>query len=216
MLFYYTTGSESVDEIKDKGIEGEVLLHSIERLDFNTQETILVIDPLKLDVADKEWYSTPALRTSDVPVSAIRNLDPCQNPRLVIAGGGFLLRQVTNEKEIALIFRREKWDIPKGKLDPGESYEECAVREVQEELGIQDILCKQPLGSTWHCYERKGRFCVKRTYWYEMETSDTVFHPQEDEDIEEVAWFSWSAAKAIVDFPLFRLHMEYVEAQIMK
>ena len=217
MLFYTSARADSMGTIRNKGIQGEVLLRSIAELEFGTAETILVINPLELLLEDTSWYGKKILRVADIPVSAICNIDPYLKPHLVIAGGGFLLRQREDEKEkeIALIYRREKWDIPKGKLDPGESYEACAIREVQEELGIEEIQCFQPLGSTWHCYERKGSFCVKRTYWYQMETSETTFHPQEEEDIEEVAWFPWSKAKETLGFPIFAMHMEHVEPLIM-
>ena len=216
MLFYYQTSPVSVESIKKRGILGDVVLQSVAHLDFDTKETVLVIDPMKLSVGDTTWYGKDTLKTAYVPVSAIQNMDPYLSPRLVIAGGGFLVRQQGGEKEIALIFRRQKWDIPKGKLDPGESYEACAIREVQEELGIEDVHSKQSLGSTWHCYDRKGKFCIKRTYWYEMETTETVFNPQEEEDIEEVTWFPWSQAKEVLGFPIFSMHMTHVEPLIMK
>lgn len=214
MLFYYQTTPESIEVIKEDGIRGEVVLHAVQGLDFSSKDIHLVVDPLLL--SETAWYGKDTLRTANIPVTAIQNVDPYLSPRLVIAGGGFLVRQQGDEKEIALIYRRQKWDIPKGKLDPGETYEACAVREVQEELGIQDIQSIQPLGSTWHCYDRKGKFCIKRTYWYEMETSETVFHPQEEEDIEEVTWFPWSEAKEVLGFPVFSMHMTYVEPLVMK
>lgn len=216
MLFYYSTHPKSVDKIEAKGRLDEVKLRSVASLDYDTKDAALVVNPLELSLKNKDWYGKKSVHAATIPTSLIKNISPYKKPRLVIAGGGFLMRQNGKGKEIALIYRRGKWDIPKGKLDPGESFEECAVREVQEELGIEHIQCIQSLGSTWHCYERKGKFCIKRTYWYQMETKEKNFHPQAEEDIEEVAWFSWSKAKKILGFPVFIMHMEHVEPLIMK
>ena len=216
MLFYYSTNPKSVEKIKKRGCLDEVKLRSIANLDYDTEDMTLVVNPLELSIENKDWYGKKHLKAAKIPVSSIKNIDPYKKPRLVIAGGGFLTRQNGSGKEIALIYRRGKWDIPKGKLDPGESFKECAVREVQEELGIDHIKCVQSLGSTWHCYERKGKFCIKRTYWYQMETKAKNFHPQAEEDIEEAGWFPWSKAKEILGFPVFIMHMEHVEPLIMK
>ena len=68
---------------------------------------------------------------------------------IVQAAGGM----VKNEKnETLLIFRRGKWDLPKGKLDKGESLEECAVREVEEETGLKNVKLVSPLIITYHTY----------------------------------------------------------------
>ena len=215
MLYYYCTDQKSLKKIGKKGIKEEVELIAVEAIDHCVGQFMLVVDPLTMSTSDT-WYGKDTLHISSIPPHAIRNINPYRKPCMVIAGGGFVTRKRNGEKEIVLIRRKGKWDIPKGKLDDGEAYEECAVREVQEEIGIQDVQIVQPLGSTYHCYERKGLFCIKRTYWYEMSTTDTDFSPQQEEDIEEVAWFTWAEAKHILDYPCFVLHMEHVEHLIMK
>ncbi len=66
---------------------------------------------------------------------------------VIQAGGGL----ITNQKdEILLIFRRDKWDLPKGKLDKGETLEQCALREVQEETGLRKVTLQSPLTETYH------------------------------------------------------------------
>jgi 8-oxo-dGTP pyrophosphatase MutT (NUDIX family) len=52
---------------------------------------------------------------------------------IIKAGGGIV---VNEQNEVLLIYRRGKWDLPKGKLDDGETIEECALREVKEETGL--------------------------------------------------------------------------------
>ena len=112
--------------------------------------------------------------------------------QLIEAAGGL----VTNpEGKVLMIFRRGYWDLPKGKIDPGESPEAAAIREVQEETGLQNLDLIKLAGETYHTYrEGKDRRILKKTYWYRMLTSDLQLHPQHDEDIELAEWV-WPAEK---------------------
>ncbi|MBL7730256.1 MAG: NUDIX domain-containing protein [Chitinophagaceae bacterium] len=105
---------------------------------------------------------------------------------LIQAAGGL----VTNEKdEILLIHRRGKWDLPKGKLDKGEKLEDCAVREVEEETGLQKVKLTAPLMITYHTYHEGTRFILKESHWYTMSVSGRqVLVPQAEEDIHEIVW----------------------------
>jgi len=102
------------------------------------------------------------------------------------AAGGL----VTNEKkEILIIFRRGKWDLPKGKLDKGEKLEECAVREVEEETGLKKVKLISPLTITYHSYHEGARFILKESHWYNMKVSgEQKLVPQTTEDIHEIKW----------------------------
>ena len=105
--------------------------------------------------------------------------------KVIEAAGGV----VFNEKEeVLVIFRREFWDLPKGKIDKGESPEEAAVREVQEETGLKNILLGKHILDTYHTYELKGKRILKKTYWFEMKTTDMQLIPQQEEDIEQAEW----------------------------
>jgi 8-oxo-dGTP pyrophosphatase MutT (NUDIX family) len=106
--------------------------------------------------------------------------------RAIRAGGGL----VRNEKnEILLIFRREKWDLPKGKLDDGETIEDCAIREVQEETGLTSASISKPLGKTWHIYQEGSSFVLKQTDWFAMTVAGTPsLIPQQEEGITDIAW----------------------------
>jgi 8-oxo-dGTP pyrophosphatase MutT (NUDIX family) len=104
----------------------------------------------------------------------------------VVAAGGVVSNALG---QILFIYRRGCWDLPKGKLDPGETLEACAIREVQEETGLQHLSITAPLGSTWHVYTEKGQLILKESVWFKMtshQANDLM--PQTEEDIVEARW----------------------------
>jgi 8-oxo-dGTP pyrophosphatase MutT (NUDIX family) len=107
---------------------------------------------------------------------------------IIIAGGGI----VTNELgELLMIFRRGKWDLPKGKLDKGESIEDCALREVREETGVLHLKIGALLLVTQHDYYDKWvkADVIKETHWFRMFVSGTpALVPQTEEDITAIEW----------------------------
>lgn len=102
------------------------------------------------------------------------------------AGGGL----VYNKKgEVLFILRNGKWDLPKGGVEKGEEMEETALREVEEETGVNGLKIVQKLQKTYHVFKRNGNYKLKVTHWYEMKTNYSgTLHPQENEGIEKVAW----------------------------
>ena len=105
---------------------------------------------------------------------------------VVKAGGGL----VYNTKgEVLFIFRNGKWDLPKGGTEKNETMEETAIREVEEETGVTGLKISNKLQKTYHIFKRNGRYKLKVTYWYEMQTDfNGTPQGQEDEGIEKVAW----------------------------
>ena len=103
-----------------------------------------------------------------------------------IAAGGIV--ENTNGK-ILLMKRLGKWDLPKGKLDKGETIEECALREIEEETGAADLSVKSSFAETYHTYYRNEKWVIKHTHWYIVKCDDpSKLSPQFEEDIEQVAW----------------------------
>ncbi len=108
--------------------------------------------------------------------------------RLQEAAGGL----VKNEKgKYLVIFRRGKWDLPKGKIEYDESPKQAALREVREECGIENLEIVRPISVTFHTYPHNGKQILKKTHWYLMEgNSSDVLKAQSEEDIELVEWMS--------------------------
>ncbi|MEM9052630.1 MAG: NUDIX domain-containing protein [Bacteroidota bacterium] len=109
-----------------------------------------------------------------------------------IDAGGGLVRNDNNQ--FLMIFRRGKWDLPKGKIEKGESKLEGSLREVEEECGVKDLVAGDELVTTYHTYDHKGSRILKRTYWFEMTSNQSELVPQEEEDIEKVEWMHLNAA----------------------
>ncbi len=105
---------------------------------------------------------------------------------LVAAAGGV----VTNDKgKVLFIYRNDKWDLPKGKLDPGETIEECAIREVEEETGVRGLEIENFLKTTYHIFKRNNIYKLKEVHWFAMKTSfDGELKGQKNEGIEKVKW----------------------------
>lgn len=104
-----------------------------------------------------------------------------------IQAAGGLVQNENNE--FLLIFRRGKWDLPKGKLDKGEKLEDCAIREVEEETGLKNVKLISPLTITFHTYHEGARFILKESHWYKMKISGAQkLVPQTTEDIHEIKW----------------------------
>ena len=148
-----------------------------------------------------------------VPAEAIRNLDPYLSVRPIAAGGGYVIREGDSGPEVLMIHRNGRWDLPKGKLDDGESPEAGALREVREEVGIERLRLEAPFGTTVHGYAREGVYWVKTTYWYRMHTDETSFVPQTEEGIDRVEWVPWIEARRRVGYDSLQTHMASLEVE---
>ncbi len=106
--------------------------------------------------------------------------------KVVTAAGGMV---VNDKEEILFIYRNHRWDLPKGKTEKNESIEDSAIREVEEETGVQDLEIKRFITRTYHVFKRKGKLKLKETYWYEMYTEyDGDLVPELSEGIKKAKW----------------------------
>lgn len=103
------------------------------------------------------------------------------------AAGGLVINQ---KNDVLFIFRNDKWDLPKGKVEKKEKIKKAAVREVEEECGIKVRKCKSLLIKTHHTYTtEKGKNILKTNYWYLMEADgNQKMVPQLEEGITKCEW----------------------------
>ena len=103
--------------------------------------------------------------------------------RMAPAAGGVVVK----DGQFVSIVRKGIPDLPKGHIEQGETPEVAALREVEEETGIGKLHIINELPSTWHCYLEHDEWTLKRTYWYLMESEETIQpKPQTEEGITEI------------------------------
>jgi 8-oxo-dGTP pyrophosphatase MutT (NUDIX family) len=106
--------------------------------------------------------------------------------QIIRAAGGLVINE---SGKLLFIFRRGKWDLPKGKLDARESPESAGVREVEEETGLKNVSIKNHLVTTFHTYDESGHHILKETEWYLMNAAgEQQLVPQTEEQITAIEW----------------------------
>jgi len=132
----------------------------------------------------------------------------------IIEAAGGLVRNA--DGKYLFIYRRKRWDLPKGKMDEGETPEQAALREVEEETGLVPLKISNFLIHTYHIYLLKERFTLKRTYWYLMHyTGSKAPVPQTMEDIERVEWMNVEEFNRVQE-PVFGTVLEVVRSATEK
>lgn len=105
--------------------------------------------------------------------------------KYVEAAGGV----VKNERgEVLMIYRRNRWDLPKGHIDTGEDALTAAKREVEEETGVSGLKFVSELCNTLHAYNVYGEWELKCTYWFAFDAQSAATTAQTEEDIESAVW----------------------------
>lgn len=121
----------------------------------------------------------------------------CSCFREIDAAGGIVKNP---SGEYLMIFRRGRWDLPKGKREPGESVSSCALREVAEETGLSSLEIGSPICVTHHSYVLDGAMCIKHTHWYNMLcTKPCTLVPQVEEEITEACWMDIGRMKRLAE-----------------
>lgn len=175
-----------------------LLTDNQEAQSFNSVPTILSIpyeNDKELTQSILAWEAYEGKKTICLHDKDLRVLkyNFFKNYNLHVAGGGLVINE---NGEYLLIYRNEKWDLPKGHTEKGETIEETALREVIEETGIENLSIAQPIqmtpqeNITYHTYiSKKGKRVMKETHWFEMKTNaQTTLTPQLEEGIEKAVW----------------------------
>jgi 8-oxo-dGTP pyrophosphatase MutT (NUDIX family) len=128
------------------------------------------------------------------PKATIKKLQNANH--LVEAAGGLVKNQYG---EYLFIYRNDKWDLPKGKIEKKEKTKVAAVREVEEECGIK-VKLGNKICKTYHTYIWKGKFTLKKTHWFDMNyKGNDKLVPQLEEGITDVRWFKTEKIGEILD-----------------
>ena len=128
------------------------------------------------------------------------------NFKVVVAGGGLVINE---NQDILFIYRNDKWDLPKGRIEKGESIDTTAIREVEEECGIKDLQIRQKLITTWHIYYQ-NQYCLKETHWFLMDSNyKGELKPQVEEGITEVKFIPKSEINSILGNSYSNIKLTY-------
>jgi 8-oxo-dGTP pyrophosphatase MutT (NUDIX family) len=169
-------------------------------------ETVLIIaDSIPPDVEDYQEVKVKGFKFSKF-YNNVKNLEASntfllmasdfkgvfkkikKSMELIKAAGGVVSNE---ENKYLFIFRKGKWDLPKGKLDKGESFKKAAVREVEEECGITIDTSGDKICKTYHIYEVYGVPVIKKTVWYWMRANNQPdLKPQIEEGITDAKWLA--------------------------
>ncbi len=121
---------------------------------------------------------------------------------IVYAAGGLVH---DNQNNLLLIYRRNKWDLPKGKIDAKETPMQAARREVQEETGVINLKVKDLITISRYIYQDNGKPFLKVVYWYHMKTKfQGPLIPETKEQITEVQWKSKSEILKITEDKMYK------------
>jgi ADP-ribose pyrophosphatase YjhB (NUDIX family) len=138
------------------------LLHEMSQLPLNKVTSISILLP----------------KTANIDLLLQQYFKPTQS-----AGG-----IVTQGENVLMIYRSHMWDLPKGRIESGETSSIAAIREVQEECGVQ-ALVKEAFYTTWHAFQTNQTHFLKETTWYIMDcVDDSQMAPQQEEAIEQAIW----------------------------
>jgi len=166
-------------------------LHIIEKKDLIPNDVLVIFEENLSLIKDQLFHLLESL-DNELPIylvtSSIEKTFSTlfQDFDFVEAAGGIVKRKDT----YLFIKRNGFWDIPKGKLDEGEIPENAAIREIEEECGINGPQLKEPICLTYHTYLFKGKPTIKKTYWYSLDYfGDKKLKGQKEEGISQVKWF---------------------------
>lgn len=160
-------------------IDGDAMIFDATPQESDRYESEILCDFLQEWLADKEQTDTFIHQIGENAVASALK----ETFKMAPAAGGVVVK----DGKFVGIVRNGIPDLPKGHIEKGESPEQAALREVKEETNIGKLQIVKVLPSTWHCYQLGEEWRLKRTYWYLMESENTIQpKPQTEEGISEI------------------------------
>ena len=130
------------------------------------------------------------------------------------AGGGLVFNK---NGDVLFRFRNGNWDVPKGGIEREEEIADTAMREVEEETGVDKLEITRKLQKTYHIFKRNGKYKLKITHWFEMQTNfeGTPF-PQANEGIEKAVWLNPEQIKEALKNSYENIKLLFEEEKLLK
>ncbi|WP_090468341.1 NUDIX hydrolase [Mucilaginibacter sp. OK268] len=164
-------------------------VESYERLDAETFDLRIIYTWILAN--PKKLFYVPCGNAKLFLKSVIKNIT------LIEAAGGLVMNTAG---DFLFIYRNDKWDLPKGKIEKDEKVKEAAVREVEEECGIKVSKLNEKICKTYHVYISRGEVVLKKTHWFAMDSKGKdKLKPQKEEGITDVRWFKKEHIEPIVE-----------------
>ncbi|MEP0367119.1 MAG: NUDIX hydrolase [Cyclobacteriaceae bacterium] len=177
----------------DKIIDGSKKISRKELIDdvlINDAEPYKIDELLRL-MTDTKLKNVFSITFTSADVSTLIEYIKSKFKVIEAAGG-----VVDKHNKTLLIYRKGRWDIPKGKIDKGEKKKACAIREVEEETGVKTEIVSK-ICTTWHTYVTNKKYILKKTHWYQMNClDDSNLAPQAEENIKEAKWMTLTELRA--------------------
>jgi len=130
------------------------------------------------------------------------------------AGGGLVFNK---NGDVLFIFRNGKWDLPKGGIEREEEIADTAMREVEEETGVDKLEITRKLQKTYHIFKRNGKYKLKITHWFEMQTNfEGTPIPQSNEGIEKAVWLNPEQIKEALKNSYENIKLLFEEESLLK
>ena len=133
--------------------------------------------------------------------------------KVIEAAGGIVQHRVS--KKFLFIYRNNKWDIPKGRIEEDESVRLAAIREVEEETGVANLTVNRSLPTTLHLFHRNGKYRLKKTFWFAMETDfNGNLYPQQEEGIQKAVWVHKDEVASLFDNAYSNIKLLWEKAEL--
>lgn len=184
-----TSHFEHIVDLRLEKLNKSMLTGHVLFLNATSTTAVQVINLLEKELPRELLSITLATREKSDVEEKVKSLY-----KVIKAAGGIVVKQ----DRWLFMFRRKKWDLPKGKLDKGEKSKIAAVREIEEETGVKAVI-RDKICTTWHTYTMNNNRILKRTKWYLLDCQDdSQMAPQEEEQIEKLDWYTPAEAKSIL------------------